>query len=110
MTNEVLEAIREYCSQSGRSLPDNGLIEFHNSRVRVTLKSTEGESVVQFSQSEVGAVLIMFCVRKSIPIRRHIAADLSRRRVASRGKYVVRAITPAASRTLGMRLSRDPSA
>jgi len=75
--NEVLEMLREYCTQTGRNLPDdsvNNLKMLHDTEVRVEV-ITNG-STLQFKESELGAAIIMYCIRRGIPMARHAIKSL----------------------------------
>jgi hypothetical protein len=77
--NELFDALRDYCSNSGRRLPLDGserLVLTQDSEVRVTLNSLEGESAMNFTENEVGAALVMFCIRRHIPMAKRAAKSL----------------------------------
>jgi hypothetical protein len=76
---ELFEALRDYCSHSGRRLPADGadrLILNQDTEVRVKLNSLETESAINFTDSEVGAALVMFCIKKRIPIAKRATKSL----------------------------------
>jgi len=75
--NEILEMLREYCTQTGGNLPDdsvNDLKMLQDTEVRVEVR-TNG-STQQFKESELGAAIIMYCIRRGIPMARHAIKSL----------------------------------
>jgi hypothetical protein len=79
-TDEVFEALKEYCAQTGRAIPNDAacsLVLFRGTEMRVTLSSPRKEATTTFSESEVGTALIMFCIRKRIPIARRSVKSLN---------------------------------
>ena len=76
---ELFEALRDYCSHTGRRLPPDAaerLVLTQDSEVRVTLNSPGEESAIKFTENEVGAALVMFCIRKRIPIAKRATKSL----------------------------------
>ncbi|MFY9680590.1 MAG: hypothetical protein WA416_07155 [Candidatus Sulfotelmatobacter sp.] len=76
---ELFEALRDYCSHTGRRLPPDAaerLVLTQESEVRVTLNSLGEESEMKFAENEVGAALVMFCIRKQIPIAKRATKSL----------------------------------
>ena len=75
---ELFEALRDYCSQTGRLLPDdvNGVVLTQNSEVSIALNSPGDESSINFTENEIGAALVMFCIKKGIPIARRAIKSL----------------------------------
>jgi hypothetical protein len=76
---EVFEALKEYCAETGRAMPADAqcsLVLFQDTEVRITLNSSGRTATTTFSESEVGTALIMFCIRKSIPIARRSIKSL----------------------------------
>jgi len=77
--NEVFEALRDFCSNTGRRLPAggaDGLELTQDTEIRITLNSPGSESAMNFTENEVGAALVMFCIRKRIPIARRATKSL----------------------------------
>jgi hypothetical protein len=77
--DEVLEALKGYCAQTDRSMPEDpggGFVLFRDEASRLTLGSSDREISTAFTESEVGAALIMFCMKKDIPIARHSIKSL----------------------------------
>ena len=77
--NELFDALRDYCGSTGRRLPSDGaerLILTQDTEVRVALNSTGDESAMNFTENEVGAALVMFCIRKQIPMAKRATKSL----------------------------------
>ncbi len=76
--NELFEALRDYRTNTGRQLPadaGNVLISTQDGEVRITLTFPD-ESAIDFTENEVGAALIMFCIKKRIPMARRATKSL----------------------------------
>jgi hypothetical protein len=77
--NEVLEVLREYCTQTGRNLADDSvdaLRLIQDREVRVEVRTNGNGSVQEFTESELGAAIIMYCIRRGIPMARHAMKSL----------------------------------
>ncbi|HEY3768991.1 MAG TPA: hypothetical protein VGN44_09980 [Candidatus Angelobacter sp.] len=77
--DEVFEALKEYGRQIGRPMPDgpgNSMALLPDTGARVTLNSMMRETTRSFTESEVAAALIMFCIKRSIPIARRSVKTL----------------------------------
>jgi hypothetical protein len=77
--NEWFEALRDFCASTGRRLPAdavNGMILKQDSEVRIVLNPSGDESAITFTESEVGAALVMFCIKKRIPIAKRAVKSL----------------------------------
>jgi hypothetical protein len=60
-------------------LPPDGaerLVLTQDSEVRVALNSAGEESAMNFTETEVGAALVMFCIRKQIPMAKRATKSL----------------------------------
>jgi len=76
---ELFEALRDYCSHTGRRLPPDAaerLVLTQDSEVGVALNSPGDESAMKFAENEVGAALVMFCIKKLIPIAKRATKSL----------------------------------
>src|ERR1700744_2959792 len=77
--NEVFEALKEYCAHTEPSIPEGALcalVSFQDSQARVVLNDAGRKCTRNFSESELGAALIMFCIKKSIPIAKRSEKSL----------------------------------
>jgi hypothetical protein len=77
--HEVFEALRDYCSNTGLRLPDDslaGLALLPTREVTIALNHLGHESAINFTENEVGAALILFCVKKNIPVARRAVKSL----------------------------------
>ncbi len=77
--DELLEALRDFYAQTGRRLPPasaDRLVLTQDTEIRVALNSAGDESEIKFTESEVGAALVMFCIRKRIPIAKRATKSL----------------------------------
>jgi len=77
--NELFEALRDYCATTGRRLPAEAaerLVVTQDTEIRVALNSPGDESAINFTENEVGAALVMFCIRKRIPIAKRATKSL----------------------------------
>lgn len=69
--DEVFEALKEYSTQTDRAIPAEAryrLISYRDMQARVILNSAGEKSAINFSESELGAALLMFCIKNSIPV------------------------------------------
>ena len=76
---EVLEVLREYCTQTGRTLQDisiNALSMVQDEEVRVEVRTNGNGSAQEFTESELGAAIIMYCIKRGIPMARHAMKSL----------------------------------
>ncbi len=77
--NGLFEALRHYYISTGRRLPPDGaerLTLKQNSGVQVALNSSGDGLATNFTENEVGAALLMFCIRKRIPIAKRAIKSL----------------------------------
>jgi hypothetical protein len=77
--NEVFEALRDYYIRTGRRLPPDGadrLTLKQDTGVQIALSSPGDELATNFTENEVGAALVMFCIRKRIPIAKRAVKSL----------------------------------
>ena len=77
--SEVLEMLGEYCTQTGRNLPDDSVDSLRMSQdheVRVDVKTNDDGSTQEFTESELGAAIIMYCIKRGIPMARHAIKSL----------------------------------
>jgi len=71
---EVVELLREYCSQTGRSLPANfveNLTMVRGRPVTVKVRLDPDGSILEFGENELAAAIIMYCIKRGIPMARH---------------------------------------
>ena len=77
--NELFEALRDYYISTGRRLPPDSadrLTFKQDSGVQVALNSSGDGLATTFTENEVGAALVMFCIRKRIPIAKRAIKSL----------------------------------
>ncbi|MGA9545723.1 MAG: hypothetical protein WBQ85_19265 [Candidatus Sulfotelmatobacter sp.] len=77
--NELFEALRDYYISTGRRLPPDSaerLTLKQDSGVQVVLNSPGDGLATNFTENEVGAALVMFCIRKRIPIAKRATKSL----------------------------------
>ena len=77
--NEVFEALRDYCAHTTHAIPEDalcGMVSFNDSQAQVVLNDAGRKSTHSFTESELGAALIMFCINKSIPIAKRSEKSL----------------------------------
>jgi hypothetical protein len=77
--NEVVDLLREYCNQTGRSLPENfveNLIMVKGRPVTVKVRLDPEGSILEFAESELAAAIIMYCIKRGIPMARHALKSL----------------------------------
>jgi hypothetical protein len=75
-SDEVRVAMRDYCHQTGRLLPDHGTIMVEKKEISVPTDPNLPVEAVEFSESEVAAALMMFCIKENIPIARRATKSL----------------------------------
>ena len=76
---ELFEALRDYCSHTGRRLPPEAAERsgLNARQRRPNYRQFSGEeSTMKFTDNEVGAALVMFCIRKRIPIAKRATKSL----------------------------------
>jgi hypothetical protein len=77
--NELFEALKDYCANTRRPLradAANGLILHQDSEVKITLNLPGNEPTINFTENEVGAALVMLCIKKRIPIAKRAVKSL----------------------------------
>lgn len=77
--DEVLAVLKEYCSGSGRDLPEykvDGLVMEQGHGAGVKVKLNGSGSSIEFSESEIAAAIIMYCIKRGIPMARHAMKSL----------------------------------
>jgi hypothetical protein len=75
-SDEVRVAMRDYCYQTGRLLPDHGTIVVKGEQISLPTNSQLPSEDVEFTESEVAAALMMFCIKENIPIARRATKSL----------------------------------
>jgi hypothetical protein len=76
---EVVDLLREYCSQTSRSLPENfveNLTLMPGRPVTVKVRLDPDGSVLEFAENELAAAIIMYCIKRGIPMARHALKSL----------------------------------
>jgi hypothetical protein len=77
--NELFEALRDYYISTGRRLPPDSadrLTLKQYGEVQIALESPGDGLATNFTENEVGAALVMFCIRKRIPIAKRAVKSL----------------------------------
>src|SRR5271168_4541415 len=77
--NELFEALRDYYISTGRRLTPDGaerLTLKQDGGIQVVLNSPGDALATNFTENEVGAALVMFCIRKRIPIAKRATKSL----------------------------------
>jgi hypothetical protein len=77
--NELFEALRDYYISTGRRLPPDSadrLTLKQDGEVQIALESHGDGLATNFTENEVGAALVMFCIRKRIPIAKRAIKSL----------------------------------
>lgn len=75
-TNEIVTAMKDYCDQTGRRLPDHGTIVVAEEKIPVSANSDGQYIPVEFSENEVATALMMFCMKQKIPMPRRATKAL----------------------------------
>ena len=77
--HEVFEVLREYCTQTGRIVPEEDFDDMtlvQGTEVRVELKLNGERPTLEFTEGELGAAIIMWCIKRGIPMARHAMKSL----------------------------------
>jgi hypothetical protein len=77
--HETLEVLKEYCSQTGRVFAIDSVDKLtmtQDKEVKIEMKFKGNGLTLEFTESELAAAIIMYCIRRGIPMARHAMKSL----------------------------------